>query len=271
MINHLLYTQRRASAWGTIITILIITLCSCAKKGIQDPVPEYTRVGFKVSSSKLTPVLFNIKIGTTTFADSAQQEDTRFNAIEYTTTPQKLTITEINSKEVLLDTMIVFPRSNNALYTVFQADTTENAKPFFIFTDPNKPSELPADKYMQAFYCNDPAYPEVFDILVYKMSDDQTHMELPAGDTIKNVKRGAFTEFVLLKMDRIYLLEIRKPNGEMMGGIEPVGGDPANPLSGGLNVNRCDNSLNNHQVSKISSIDYGGGFIVYYVDCMFMY
>lgn len=268
MINHLLYTQRRASAWGTIITILIITLCSCAKKGIQDPVPEYTRVGFEIGSVKLDPVLFNIKIGASIFADSVLPGGGRFfKTMEYTTTPQRLTITEINSKEVLLDTTIVFPRSSNGLYTIFQADTTENAKPLFIFNDPNKPSDLPEDKYMLAFYCNSPLYPEVFDILVYRVSEYNEYVELPAIDTIKNLRRGEFSEFLLLDKIRSHIYEIRKPNGELLDGTTPV--DPTNTYSG-LIEGRCDANLNNHQVTKLDVFVFDG-VPTYYLNCMFMY
>lgn len=269
MINLLLYTRRRAATWGTIITMLIIIFCSCAKKGIQDPIPEYTRIGFEIGSAKLDPVLFNIKIGISIFADSVPPGGGRlFKTIEYTTTPQRLTITEINSKAVLLDTTIVFPRSSNGLYTVFQVDTTENAKPLFIFNDPNKPNDLPADKYMLAFYCNSPFYPEVFDILVYRVSEYNEYVEVPAIDTIKNLRRGEFSEFLLLDKIRSHIYEIRKPNGELMDGTTPV--DPANTYSG-LVEGRCDANLNNHQVSKLSAIDFGGGFILYYTECMFMY
>ncbi|WP_346316116.1 hypothetical protein [Chitinophaga sp. YIM B06452] len=243
---------------------VVISFFSCSKEGTLEVVPEFTKVVFEVRSLKQAPVLYDIKVGDFTVEDSATTIGRFTNVIERSAVAQRLKITEINSKTILLDTMIVIPGSE-ALYTIYQIDTTEAAKPLFIVG--NQENEVPVDTFMQAFYTNDPVMPETFDILVYKIVDF-TYAEVPPLYTYKDVKKGQFTEFAPLAINGFYMFEFRTPEGEMIKDMMPI--DPQNPFSGGTGESRCD-YINNHQISKISSTDIGGGVYFYYPECMFQY
>jgi hypothetical protein len=161
--------------------------------------------------------------------------------------------------------MIIIPKGES-IYTIYQIDTTESAKPLFLVG--GQENNVPVDTFMQAFYTNDPVFPEVFDVVVYKIVDF-TYAEVPPVHVYKNVKRGEFSEFHPFEIGGFYIFEIRTPDGEMIRDMLPV--EPLNPFSGGgMLESRCDNSLNNHQIIKISAAD-GGGTYFYYLECMFMY
>jgi hypothetical protein len=260
------YMLRRPIAWAAVISMMMI-FSSCSKNGKKDEIPEFTRVSMRLNTTKLAPVLYKIEIENNLFKDSVVPGDRQTRLIEYKDSPQRLIITEKYSNDVLLDTMIDIPKSYEALYTIYQLDTTENAKPLFIFLDPSKPNELPSDKFAQGVYYNDPIFPDTIDVYVYKVIDYST-LELPAAHVYNNLKRGEFSEFALLEVSGLYVYEFRNKNGEAVHGTQLA--DPANALSGGFLENRCLNDVSNHQVTKLSYMNFGD-FDLTYIECMFMY
>lgn len=241
----------------------MVAFFSCSKEGTIETVPEYTRVTFEVKTLKQAPVLYSIEVGDFLVKDSVAAAERVINAVEKSSEAQRLKIMETNSNSILLDTMIVIP-ATGALYTIYQIDTAESAKPLFLVG--GQESDVPVDTFMLSFYTNDPALPETFDIMVYKIIDF-TYAEVPPAYTFKNVKKGQFTEFAPLAILGFYMFEFRTPDGEMVKDMMPI--DPLNPFSGGTIESRCA-EVNNHQIAKISTVDIGGVYY-YNTECMFQY
>src|SRR5687768_6058996 len=218
MMNQFLHSRKRIFSWVVLLMIVLGTFISCSKEGTIEVVPEFTKVSFMIGSLKQAPVLYEIKVDDFTVEDSAIIGGPHTNVIERSAEAQRLKITEIYSKAVLLDTMIIIPKGESQ-YKIFQIDTTESAQPLFV--DGGEENDVPVDTFMQAFYSNDPALPETFDVLVYKIVDF-TYAQVPPVHTYKNVRRGEFTEFAPFEINGFYMFEIRTPAGEMIKDMLPI-------------------------------------------------
>ncbi|MFD2888728.1 hypothetical protein [Chitinophaga cymbidii] len=265
-MNRILHVRRRFFLSTGAILLVLVAFFSCSKEGTQELIPEFSKVNFEIRSLKQAPVLYSIKVNDFTIADSAAIVGQYTNVVERAATPQRLSITEIYSNTVLLDTMITIP-AGESTYTIYQIDTAESAQPLFIVG--GQATDVPVDSFMMAFYVNDPAFPETFDILVYKVVDF-AYAEVPPVHIYKDVKRGSFTEFSLFVGSGFFMAEVRTPDGEMIPGMLPI--DPQNPFGGGGTVEaRCGFNINNHQIIKMAAADMGDGTYAYYQECMFMY
>lgn len=261
-MDQFLYSRRRFFSGAVWLMIAVVAFNACSKEGTPRTVREFTPVTFDVKTLKLAPVMYEIKVNDKTVEDSVTTSSV-LRPVERSADPQRLQITEVYSNTVLLDTMIIIPMEG-ARYTVYQVDTTEGVKPLFIVVGQQE-SGLPADTFMQAFYVNDPLFPAVFDIKVFKLEGSGSRAELV--HVIRNVRQKEFTAFFPQKIETTYKFEFLTPDGQVVPGTEPL--DPENP-SGGISETRCGYT-NNYQVARIASFDFGGGFILYYVDCMFQY
>lgn len=206
--------------------------------------------------------MYEVKVGDYVVDDSVTIHSSVTGALERSSAAQRLKITEHYSNTILLDTTIVIPPME-ARYTIYQIDTAEGTKPLFVVG--GEGDAVPVDTFMQAYYVNDPIFPDVFDIRLWELQSDGTGKLIY---TFRDVRKGQFTEFIPLAIQGIYILDPVKPDGQPIEGILPV--DPNDPRSGGLSEARCS-STNNHQISKFSALDFGGGFVLYYMECMFEY
>ncbi len=206
--------------------------------------------------------MYQVKVGDYIVHDSVTIHASVTGALERSSAAHRLKITEHYSNTILLDTTIVIPPMG-AQYTIYQIDTAEGTKPLFLAGGSG--DEVPADTFMQAYYVNDPIFPDVFDIKLWELQDDGTGRLV---HTFKDVRKGQFTEFIPLAIAKSYILDPVKPDGQPIDGLVAV--DPNDPRSGGLAESRCSNE-SNHQISKFSAFDFGGGFFFYYMECMFQY